>query len=138
MADHTHRILRNWIKKPTSTSYVTLVSEPISSFFGAGTLVGTSKWVAYGSLKGVLARASTGGDGQTFNFLIHRAPNSASATVVSGGLSNVIGTSTQFILAQMNGTNFEILGKETSDNGLTAILSVTLDLILVGGTGPGS
>ena len=136
MADHTHRILRNWRKKVTSTTYSVLWTEAASSFFGAGTVVGSDKWVAYGMIEGVLARPSTGGDGQRLTFLLYKAPGGSTPTLLIGSLQNIIGTSTQFINVSMSGSNFQVEGKLHSDNGMTGILSVTLDLHLVGGTGP--
>ena len=136
MADHTHRILRNWRKKVTSTSYSVLWSESASSFFGAGTIVGSDKWVAYGVIEGVLARPSTGGDGQRLPILLYKSPSASTPTLLIGSLQNMIGTSTQFIQASMSGSNFQVKGRLHSDNGSTGILSVTLDLHLVGGTGP--
>lgn len=136
MADHTHRILRNWRKKVTSTTYSVLWTEAASTFFGAGTIVGTDKWVAYGMIEGVLARPSTGGDGQRLSFLLYKSPGGSTPNLLIGSLQNIIGTSVQFINVSMNGSNFQVEGKLHSDNGSTGILSVTLDLHLVGGTGP--
>lgn len=136
MADHTHRILRNYRKKVTSTSYSVLWSEAASSFFGAGTVAGSDKWVAYGMIEGVLARPSTGGDGQRLPFLLYKAPGGSTPTLLIGSLQNMIGTSSQFINVSMSGANLQIEGRLHSDNGFTGILSVTLDLHFVGGTGP--
>lgn len=136
MADHTHRILRNWRKKVTSTSYSVLWTEAASTFFGAGTVVGSDKWVAYGMIEGVLARPSTGGDGQRLPFLLYKAPGAATPNLLVGTLQNTIGTSSQFIQVSMSGSNFQVEGRLHADNGMTGILSVTLDLHLVGGTGP--
>jgi len=136
MADHTHRILRNWRKKITSTTYSVIWTEAASTFFGAGTIVGTDKWIAYGMLEGVLARPSTGGDGQRLTFMLVKAPNSATPTLLIGSLQDMIGSGTQFVKAVMSGSNFQVEARLIDDNEMTGILSVTLDLHLVGGTGP--
>ena len=136
MADHTHRILRNWRKKITSTTYSVIWTEAASTFFGAGTIVGTDKWIAYGMLEGVLARPSTGGYGQRLTFMLVKAPNSATPTLSIGSLQDMIGSETQFVNAVMSGSNFQVEARLIDDNEMTGILSVTLDLHLVGGTGP--
>lgn len=136
MSDHTHRILRNWRKKVTSTSYSTIWSESVTTFFGANTIIGSDKWTAYGMIEGVLVRPSTGGNGQRLTFIVTKAPNSSSMVLMIGSLRDIIGDNNQFINVRISGEDLIIEGKLNSDNGSTGILSITLDLHLVGGTGP--
>lgn len=136
MSDHTHRILRNWRKKVTSTSYSTIWSESVTTFFGANKIIGSDKWTAYGMIEGVLVRPSTGGNGQRLTFLVTKAPNSSSMVLMIGSLRDIVGDPNQFINARISGEDLIIEGKLNSDNGSTGILSITLDLHLVGGTGP--
>jgi hypothetical protein len=127
MADHTHRILRNIKRTVTSDSYEVLLSEPGSSFFGAGTIAGVDKWVAYGLVEAVLLRLSTGGDGQRYTFLLHRNQASSTIVLVAGALQDQVGVLDQFVSVDVDGSNnFRILGR--SHDADPAIISVTLDL----------
>lgn len=133
--DHSRRILRQYRFKTSSIAFVTIDTISLASFFDAGSIFGSDKFVAYGFLEGILVRYSTSGDGQRLPFLIHKTP-SGSYTLIASAIQDIVGTTDQFIDATISSGNLLIRGRMISSEAGQGILGVTLTLNAVGGTGP--
>jgi len=143
MADHTRRILRNWQFKIDGAdgtgTYFTVETIPYTTFLEAGSIVGlTDKWAAYGRVSGMHLMTSTGSAGMHLPFIVYRGV-AQRLFIHVGTVTDLLGTTEQFVNARLDAGYENLIIEAKALTGVygTPIVNVQLDLLFVGGSGPG-
>lgn len=140
MAVHDRKIHRLYRSMPTNSTFATIYSELISSFFGAGTLVGTTdKWTFFGELRAVLSRYTTGGGGMRYPFELTKTPGVSTGILVLGTPSDLVGISSTIVQpVLLNSSTLFGIQTRSDVTGSSSIVLVELEGIFTGGPGPAS